>query len=288
MDKKTLINCGGQLLDLSQPAVMGIINITSDSFYDGSRFREKFVIIHRAECILEEGGAIIDLGAYSSRPGAENISVEEELLRLRFAMGLIRENFPKALVSIDTFRAEIVAKLYDEFGAFIVNDISAGEIDANMIPEVARLKLPYIAMHMRGTPQTMHKFTKYEDVTMDVIRYFIDKIKQLRDADVTDIIIDPGFGFAKTLDDNYELLARLADFKTLGLPVLVGVSRKSMFYKQLDVTPADVLAATLSANTVAMLNGADILRVHDVKEAVQAVMVVEKVKKFAHNNQTVN
>ena len=287
MIKKTLINCGGQLLDLSKPAVMGIINITSDSFYEDSRFRERFAIIHRAENILDEGGAIIDLGAYSSRPGAEDVSAEEELVRLRFALGLIRENFPKALVSIDTFRAEIVVKLYDEFGAFIVNDISAGELDANMIPEVARLKLPYIAMHMRGTPQTMNTFAKYDDVTMDIIRYFVDKIKQARDAGITDLIIDPGFGFAKTLDSNYELLAHLACFKALGLPILAGMSRKSMFYRTLDATPVDVLAATVAANTVAMLNGADILRVHDVKEAVQAVTVVEKLKQFGGNNPVV-
>ena len=278
MKKKSLVNCGGRLLDLSSPAVMGILNVTPDSFYAGSRVCGESEVINRAERILDEGATIIDIGAYSSRPQAEHVSFDDELARLRFALSLIRRRFPQTILSIDTFRAEVVHRLYDEFGDFLVNDISAGEIDEKMISEVARLKLPYIAMHMRGTPQTMHEHTEYDDPAIDLTRYFAIKTTRLVEAGIRDIIIDPGFGFAKTIESNYELLARLAHLKVTGFPILVGLSRKSMFYKPLKTTPDEVLAATVAANTVALQNGADILRVHDVKEAVQAIAVWERVK----------
>lgn len=273
MIKNTLINCGGRLLDLSSPKVMGIMNLTPDSFYAGSRIQTEKEAIIRAENILNEGGTIIDLGAYSSRPGAEHISFDEEFARLRQAMEAVCRHFPQTFISIDTFRAEIVRRLYDEFGAFIVNDISAGEFDHEMIPEVARLKLPYIAMHMRGTPQTMQLYTEYGNIGDELTQYFVTKVEALRKAGIIDLIIDPGFGFAKTIENNYQLLAQLADLRLAGCPILVGMSRKSMFYKPLETTADKVLAATIAANTIALQNGADILRVHDVKEATQTIAV---------------
>ncbi|MDR0385542.1 MAG: dihydropteroate synthase [Prevotellaceae bacterium] len=283
LKKKTTINCGGKLLDLSTPAVMGIMNVTPDSFYAESRISGDKEIVDRAEEIVRQGGAIIDIGAYSSRPNAPDVDEEEEYLRLRPAMMLVRKHFPNMFISVDTFRPNIVECLYDEFGCFIINDISAGDIDSRMIEYAGKFGLPYIAMHTRGTPQTMQSRENctYNNIVADIISYFVSKKKQLLDAGISDIIVDPGFGFAKTLEGNYELLAGLDAFKILEQPVLVGMSRKSMFCKLLKVSPDKSLAATIAGNTMALQNGADILRVHDVKAASDTVKVFNTVKKYS-------
>jgi dihydropteroate synthase len=280
--KKKTINCGGKLLDLSTPVVMGILNVTPDSFYVNSRTSGEKGILDRAETIVSEGGTIIDIGAYSSRPDAVDVSEQEEYSRIRPAMALVKEHFPDAFISVDTFRSNIVRQLYEEFGSFIVNDISAGDIDDQMIPYVGKIGLPYVAMHMRGTPQTMQSSENctYEDIVVDIISYFVRKKKQLLDAGVIDIIIDPGFGFAKSLEGNYELLAKLDAFKILEQPILVGISRKSMLCKPLNITPNKSLAATIAGNVLALQRGADILRVHDVKEASNAIKVSNTVNKY--------
>lgn len=280
--KKQLINCGGFLLDLSKPVVMGILNVTPDSFYSKSRLSTENEIVNRAAAIINEGGMIIDVGAYSSRPDAENISEEEEYTRIKPAIALIKSNFPHAFLSVDTFRSGVVQRLYDKFGAFIVNDISAGEIDKNMIPVVGSLGLPYIAMHMRGTPATMQNKENliYNDIVNEIISYFVKKKQELKNAGIIDAIIDPGFGFSKSVEGNFELLAGMDAFKVLEDPVLVGISRKSMFYKLLGTTPENSLAATIAGNMLALQNGADILRVHDVKEACDTVKVFLEAKKY--------
>jgi dihydropteroate synthase len=262
---------------------MGILNATPDSFYANSRVSGEKAILKRAETIIAEGGTIIDIGAYSSRPDAEHVDETEEYNRLRPAMALVRKHFPDAVVSVDTFRANIVKQLYEEFGAFIINDISAGDFDNHMIPYAGKYGLPYIAMHTRGTPQTMQNSENcaYKDIVYDIISYFVKKKEQLREAGVVDIIIDPGFGFAKTLDGNYELLAKLDALKILEQPVLVGLSRKSMFYKLLNITPEEALPATIAGNIVALRNGVDVLRVHDVEEASQTVKVFLEIKKYS-------
>lgn len=272
------INIKGRLMDLSVPQVMGILNVTPDSFYEGSRMTTEEQIARRAVQIVEEGGSIIDLGAYSSRSGAADVSQEEETERLRRAMKVIRGIYPDVPVSIDTFRADVACRCVEEFGADIINDISGGQLDENMFPTVARLNVPYILMHMRGTPQTMQQQTDYEDVTADVLRYFGEKVDRLHSMGVKDIILDPGYGFAKTLDQNYQLLARQQVLEVLGLPVLVGVSRKSMIYKVLDCTPSEALNGTTILHTLALERGANILRVHDVRQAVEAVRLVGKFK----------
>jgi dihydropteroate synthase len=280
--KRQTVNCGGKLLDLSTPAVMGILNVTPDSFYAGSRISDDKAFVERAEAIISEGGAIIDLGAYSSRPGASDVPADEEYRRLRPALALLRKHFPAVFVSVDTFRAEIVHKLYDEFGAFIVNDISAGEFDGAMLSTVGKLGLPCIAMHLRGTLATMHndENCQYKDLVTEVVAYFVDKKKRMLDAGITDIIIDPGFGFSKTLAGNYELLAGVGALKILELPVLAGLSRKSMFYRMSGVAPDEALSATIAGNMVALQQGADILRVHDVRAAVDTVKVFSQLKKY--------
>jgi dihydropteroate synthase len=282
-NKKRTINCGGKLLDLSEPVVMGILNVTPDSFYAKSRISGEKEILNRAEAIISEGGTIIDIGAYSSRPDAVHIDDKEEYNRIKPAMALIKKHFPDTFISVDTFRANIVQQLYEEFGSFIINDISAGEIDRQMIPYAGKNGLPYIAMHTRGTPQTMQNRENctYEDIVNDIISYFVKKKAQLTEAGVIDMIIDPGFGFAKTLDGNYELLAGLDAFKILEEPVLVGISRKSMFYKLLNVAPDESLAATIAGNIISLQRGADILRVHDVKEASDTVKVFMEIKKYS-------
>jgi dihydropteroate synthase len=282
-NKKRTINCGGRLIDLSVPVVMGILNVTPDSFYAKSRISGEKEILNRAETIIAEGGTIIDTGAYSSRPNALHIDETEEYNRLRPAIALIKKHFPDTVISVDTFRANIVRKLYEEFGAFIINDISSGNFDNQMIPYAGKNGLPYIAMHIRGVPQTMQNIENctYSDIVYDVITYFVRKTEQLRDAGVVDIIIDPGFGFAKTLDGNYELLARLDAFKVLEQPVLVGLSRKSMFCKLLNINPDEALSATIAGNIIALQNGADILRVHDVKEASETVKVFLEINKYS-------
>jgi dihydropteroate synthase len=278
-EKPRYINTGGKLLDLTIPKVMGILNITPDSFYKGSRYSTDEEILRAAAGMLEDGADILDIGGYSSRPGAEDVSIVEESRRVLKSIKLISKEFPEAIISIDTFRADIAREAVTGCGAQIINDISGGDADSNMFSVIENLNVPYIMMHMKGAPDTMQNNPVYEDVVSDILKWFGERIFRLRSAGVKDIIIDPGFGFGKTIDHNYELLGRLKDFSIAGLPVLIGVSRKSMIRKTLNVDTDEALNGTTVLNTIALLNGADILRVHDVREAVQAVRLVGKVKK---------
>ncbi|WP_417351094.1 dihydropteroate synthase [Flavobacterium alkalisoli] len=266
------INCKGTLIDLTQPKVMGILNCTPDSFFDGGKYKVETEFVKQAERILTEGADFIDVGAYSTKPNADFVSEEEELARMVPAVELILKHFPEAIISVDTFRAA-VAKAAIEAGAAIVNDIAAGGLDDKMMQTVGELKVPYIMMHMRGTPQTMTKLTDYEDIVKEMLLYFSQKTAEARSFGIDDIIIDPGFGFAKTLQQNYEVLNKMELFKMTELPILAGVSRKSMIYKLLGVTPQEALNGTTVLNTIALSKGANILRVHDVKEAVEAVKI---------------
>ena len=272
------INVNGRLMDLSEPQVMGILNVTPDSFYAGSRAETEQDIIRRLHQIMDEGASIVDIGGYSSRPGAQEVSAEEEMERLRMGLKLIRKHRPDAVVSVDTFRADVAKMCAEEFGVAIITDISAGQMDEQMFPTIARLGIPYIIMHMKGTPQDMQVNPQYGHFLKEVFYYFSEKVQRLRDLGVKDIIIDPGFGFGKTLEHNYELMNHLEEFSLFELPLLVGVSRKSMIYKLLDITPQEALNGTTVLNTVALLKGANILRVHDVKEAVETVRIVGKMK----------
>ena len=276
--KKRTLNFAGTLYELSSPMVMGILNITPDSFYGGSRHTTDTAILKRCECILSEGGTIIDIGAYSSRPGAEDISEELELNRLLSALTLIRKEFSNALLSVDTFRSNVAKVTVQDFGVQMINDISAGDLDENMLETIANLKVPYVMMHMKGNPQSMQQQTEYQNLIKDILSYFADKVAKAKKAGIHDIIIDPGLGFGKTLEQNYLLLSRLSELRIFELPVLAGLSRKSMIYKLLDTTPDNALAGTISLNTLALLNGADILRVHDVKEAIDTVKIVNAYK----------
>jgi dihydropteroate synthase len=271
---KTL-NVHGKLIDLSTPAVMGIVNITPDSFFEGSRFTTEAEILAQTEKMLSEGAAFIDVGGYSSRPGAKDISVKEELVRVVSAVKAISKRFPSAVISVDTFRSEVARQAVQE-GASIINDISAGELDKEMFTTVAALNVPYIIMHMRGTPQTMKSLTEYKNLILEVTDYFVEKINRLTALGVKDVIIDPGFGFAKTIDQNFELLANLGVFKILDKPILAGLSRKSMIWKTLGSSAEDALNGTTALNMVTLLNGAGILRVHDVKQAVEVVKLHAK------------
>lgn len=270
------LNVSGKLLEVDSPIVMGILNATPDSFYSGSRCDSDEAVRMRVRQIVSEGGRIIDVGGYSSRPMADDVAPEDEWRRLSAALRIVRDEAPGAIVSVDTFRASIAERCVGEYGVDIVNDISSGQLDRAMIPTVARLKVPYVMMHMRGNPHTMQDFTDYGDVAADVMRFLGDRMKEAAYAGISDIILDPGFGFSKTLDQNYELLARMELLRELGYPLLVGVSRKSMVYKLLGTSPEQSLNATTAVNTLALLKGASILRVHDVREAVEAVAVVEK------------
>lgn len=265
------INVNGRLMDLSCPQVMGILNVTPDSFYAGSRKQTEEEIAARAQQILAEGGSIIDIGAYSSRSNAEHISAEEEMKRLRNGLEIIGREHPDAILSVDTFRADVARMCVEEYGVAIVNDIAAGNMDSEMFSTIARLGVPYIMMHMQGTPQNMQQHPHYEDVLREVLYYFSEKVQRLRDMGVKDIILDPGFGFGKTIEHNYELLNQMEEFAIFELPLLVGVSRKSMIYKLLGITPEEALNGTTVLHTIALMKGANILRVHDVKEAVEAV-----------------
>jgi len=271
------INCNGKLIDVSSPKVMGILNITPDSFFDGGKYNNPQSIVKQVEKMLSEGATFIDVGAYSSRPGAKHISEKEEKERILPVIKLLAKEFPQILMSIDTFRSEIAEACINE-GACIINDISAGNMDENMFTTVAKLNVPYIIMHMKGTPQNMQKNCTYNHVVNDVIFYFSKKINELRLLGVNDIITDVGFGFSKKLEHNYKLLKHLELFKGLEVPTLVGLSRKSMLFKPLEITQKEALNATTTANTIALLNGANILRVHDVKEAVEAIKIVELLK----------
>jgi len=273
------INVNGFLLDLSSPCVMGILNVTPDSFYAGSRMQTEIDITHRIEQIVGEGAGIIDVGAYSSRPNAENVSPAEEMERLRMGLGILRKVQPDAVVSVDTFRADVARMCVEEYGVAIINDIAAGEMDGDMFRTVADLNVPYIMMHMQGTPQNMQQNPHYDNLLKEVFMYFARKVQQLCDLGVKDIILDPGFGFGKTVEHNYELLAHLEEFRIFELPLLAGVSRKSMIYRLLGTTPQEALNGTTVLDTICLLKGADILRVHDVREAVETVKIVEAMKK---------
>ncbi|MCD7972014.1 MAG: dihydropteroate synthase [Candidatus Azobacteroides sp.] len=272
------INLKGCLRDLSTPMVMGILNVTPDSFYEKSRQETEADIIIRTKQMLDEGASVIDVGAYSSRPDAAHISQEEEWSRLDNALDVIFTRFPDIIVSVDTFRTEIARKSVEQYGVAIINDISGGEIDKAMFETVAELNVPYILMHMKGNPQTMVHQTEYKNFIQEVFYYFSEKIDHLHRLGVNDIIVDPGFGFAKNLDQNYELLKHLPDFKILNLPLLVGISRKRMIYRLLDTSIEDSLNGTTVINTIALMSGAHILRVHDVKAAMEAVKIVEKMR----------
>ncbi len=274
---KSTINAGGRLIDMSEPVVMGIINNTPDSFYAGSRKQDMDAILKQAEMMLAEGAAILDIGGYSSRPGADEVNAGEEARRVLPAIKAILQRFPETCISVDTFRADIAEAAIAE-GARIVNDISGGQLDEKMFETIGRLNVPYILMHMRGTPQTMNRLTGYQDMFAEMVDYFSSKLYQLRQLHVHDVIIDPGFGFAKTIDQNFELLSRLNDFKILGLPVLAGLSRKATVWKTLNSSSNDALNGTTVLNTVALLRGANILRVHDVKEAVEAIQLIGRIK----------
>lgn len=269
------INCKGHLIDLNRPRVMGILNLTPDSFYDGGKYKSSSEILRKVEKMLNEGATFIDIGAYSSRPGAVHISQDEELKRLLPVLQLVINDFPDALISIDTFRSHVASEALLS-GACMINDISAGSLDQDMFSIIAKHQVPYIIMHMVGTPQTMQQNVQYENLIKDIIFYFSQKVFELRKLGVNDIILDPGFGFSKTLDQNFELLQKLELFSGMGLPVLAGLSRKSMLYKLFDLDANRALNATTSANTIALLKGANILRVHDVQEAIETVGIFEK------------
>lgn len=267
------IRVNGQLMDLSTPKVMGILNVTPDSFYAGSRKETTSDIVNRVEQIITEGADMIDIGAYSSRSNAEHVSTKEEMARLRKGLEAIREVAPEAIVSVDTFRADVASMCVEEYGTALINDISGGQMDERMFDTVARLDVPYIMMHMQGTPQDMQQHIHYDHLRMEIMQYFALKVQDLHSRGVKDIIIDPGFGFGKTLAHNYELFKHLEDFKLFGLPLLVGISRKSMIYKLLDSSPEEALNGTTVLNTIALTKGVDILRVHDVKACVEAVRI---------------
>ena len=272
-----LLNIGGRLLSLDHPRVMGILNATPDSFYAGSRCgNDETIIANRARAIIEEGGDMIDVGAYSFRPDATDIPLEEEWQRLDRALSVIRGLYPDAILSVDTFRAEIARRSVERHGVQIINDISGGELDKTMFETVASLHVPYILMHMRGTPQTMQQQTHYDNLMAEITGYFARRVDRLHQLGVSDIILDPGFGFSKTLDDNYLLMHRLHELQPLGLPILTGISRKSMIYKLLGSSPEESLTGTTVLNTIALMGGTHILRVHDVREAVETVKIVTK------------
>lgn len=273
-----VINCKGELIDLSLPKVMGILNITPDSFFDGGRYKQEDEILNRVEGMLTHGATFIDVGAYSSRPSAAYVSEEEELERILPILQSILKRFPEALLSIDTFRSE-VAKQSVEAGAALINDIAAGGLDEKMFEVVAKLQVPYIMMHMKGTPQTMQQFTQYDDILKEMLFYFSEKINKARSYKINDLIIDPGFGFSKTIEQNYHVFYNIELFEMLELPMLIGISRKSMIYKLLENKPDDALNGTTVLNTIALTKGANILRVHDVKEAVECTKIIAAIQK---------
>ncbi len=266
------------IINSETPILMGILNVTPDSFYDGGKYNTEAKILQRAEQMIEEGADVIDIGGYSTRPGAENISIEEELKRLTPCIEILLKNIPNVTISIDTFRADIVDFVAKNYNIQIINDISGGEIDKNMFGVISNLDICYILMHTKGTPQTMKNFAIYNNVTNEVFEYFESKIKELENLGIKKIIIDPGFGFAKTIEQNYELLRNFAKFTELKCPVLAGLSRKSMLYKTLGNTPSECLNATTVVNTMALMNGAKILRVHDVKAAREVIQIYQKYK----------
>ena len=274
--RKLTINCGGELFDLSEPRIMGILNITPDSFYDGGRYLAHDKIINHIQTMLDDGCDILDIGAYSSRPGAPDVAESEELNRLLPVLEIIRNRFPDIIISVDTFRASVAKDVIQKFGVQIINDISSGDMDERMFEIIATYQVPYIMMHMQGTPQNMQKNPSYSNVVKEVIDYFSRKVEKLKPMGINDIIVDPGFGFGKSIEHNYQLLKYLDDFKIFELPLLVGLSRKSMINKVLDVTADKALNGTSVLNTLALIGGANILRVHDVKEARETIQLTQK------------
>jgi dihydropteroate synthase len=278
LKRKSTINLNGRLIDLAKPVVMGIMNVTPDSFFDGGKYKTEKKVIKRAEEILEQGGTIIDIGAVSTQPGSEGVSTKDEIDRLLPAVKAVKKAFPQAFISIDTYRSWVALKVIEECGPCIVNDVSGGNFDVHMFDTIGKLGVPYILMHMQGTPVKMQENPVYEDIIRDISMFFTDAVKKLNKAGVKDVIIDPGFGFGKTLEHNYELLNRLDSFKVFQLPLMVGVSRKSMVFKLLGTKPEVALNGTSVVNTLALMGGADILRVHDVHEAVEAVRILNMVR----------
>ena len=270
------INCKGMLVDLTTPKVMGILNVTPNSFYDGGKYKNETEILSQVEKMLNEGADFIDIGAYSSKPNADFVLEEEEIARISPVVGLVLKHFPETLLSIDTFRSE-VAKVSIENGAAIINDISAGNLDVKMFEIIAKYNVPYIMMHMRGNPKTMQSLANYNDIVKEILFYFSERVSMARSFGINDLIIDPGFGFAKTLEQNYEVFQKMELFKILELPLLAGVSRKSMIYKMLDIGVEDALNGTTVLNTLALTKGAKILRVHDVKAATECVTLFNKI-----------
>ncbi|WP_394970482.1 dihydropteroate synthase [uncultured Croceitalea sp.] len=271
------INCKGDLIDLSTPKVMGVLNLTPDSFYDGGKYKSESDILKKVEKMLFEGTTFIDIGAYSSRPGATNISEEEELKRITPIIEFVLNKFPQVLISIDTFRSKVAARCI-EMGASIINDISAGKLDEQMLDTVAKYQVPYIMMHMKGNPQNMKEMTNYDDLLKDILFYFSERVQAARSKKINDIILDPGFGFAKNIQQNYRLLANLNLLKTFDLPILAGLSRKSMIYKPLKNTAQEALNGTTALNMLALNSGASILRVHDVKEALECITLFNELE----------
>ncbi len=281
--KKQLINLRGAIVPIAQPLVMGIVNLTPDSFYDGGRYTQPELMLRKVSQLLAEGADIIDLGGYSSRPGAVHITPEEEFQRLASGLQLIRRDFPDAILSVDTFRADIARRVVQEFQVDIINDISGGTLDYSMAETIASLQVPYIAMHMPGSPQTMQYQTGYKQLVPDIIHYLSGRINQLKSLGINDIIIDPGFGFGKTREQNFELLQQLEAFRILDFPLLVGISRKSMIYSTLNITPDEALNGTTALHMAALERGANILRVHDVKEAIQTVKLFTLLRDSVQN-----
>jgi len=278
--KWNTLNINGQLLSFERPRVMGILNVTPNSFFEASRKQTEAEVATQVERLLIEGADMLDVGACSTRPGAAIVTAEEEMLRLRWSLAVLRKVAPDVIVSVDTFRAEVARMCVEEFGVGIINDISGGTYDKEMFSMVARLHVPYIVMYMQGTVETMHQQHEYSDVTADTIKGLASKVAELRNIGASDIILDPGFGFSKTVEQNYELFAHLQDFEVFEMPLLVGISRKSMLWKLLETTPEEALNGTTALNIMALERGADILRVHDVKQAVEAVKLYEQVRKY--------
>ena len=274
--RKQTINCRGELIDLSEPKVMGILNITTDSFYDGGKYNSEKEIIVQVNKMISEGCDILDIGAYSSRPGAKEISSDEELDKLLPVLDLVRKEFPDIIISVDTFRSEVAKKVIEDYQVDIINDISAGDLDDKMHELIADLNVPYIMMHMKGIPQNMQQAPKYKNVVKEIMEYFSIKLEKFKLLGVKDVILDPGFGFGKSVEHNYQLLKHLDDFKIFELPLLVGLSRKSMINKVLEIKPDEALNGTSILNSFALLGGANILRVHDVKEAKETIKISQK------------
>ena len=278
LKRKNTINVGGELIDFTTPIVMGIVNVTPDSFYDGGKMADEKVLLSAVEKMIKDGAQILDIGAVSTRPDAQIVSTKIELGRLLPAVQAIRSSFPEIPISIDTFRSWVAVRVIDEIGPIIVNDISGGTLDSKMFETIGKMRVPYILSHIQGMPKDMQENPQYDDIIKDISTYFGERVKRLTKFGVLDIIIDPGFGFGKTVAHNYELLNRLDSFKVFQLPVMVGISRKSMIWKALDNSPDEALNGTTVANTLALMGGADILRVHDAKEAVETIKIFSEIK----------